>query len=91
MEVFRRKGRGVKKIHMNKKSKDSENNNIKRVMILNEETLDKINELTQLLALEEKDRDFRTFLNQALDRAIRYFKTKNRVWKWNAKFNNRLH
>lgn len=76
---------------MNKKSKDSENNNIKRVMILNEETLDKINELTQLLALEEKDRDFRTFLNQALDRAIRYFKTKNRVWKWNAKFNNRLH
>ena len=64
---------------MNNKNKENNTDNIKRVLILNEETLDKINELTQLLALEEKDRDFRVFLNQSLDRAIRYFKTKNRV------------
>lgn len=75
---------------MSKKENINESN-VKRVLIVSEETLDKVNELTQLLALEDRDRDFRDFLDAALSRAIKYFKTKNKVWKWNAKLNNRLH
>tara|TARA_Y100001970_G_C14237889_1_gene863026 strand:+ start:332 stop:556 length:225 start_codon:yes stop_codon:yes gene_type:complete len=56
--------------------------NIKKVLILNEETIEKINELSELLSLEGQQQDFRDFLNESLDRAIKYFKTKNKVWKW---------
>jgi|TARA_Y100000817_G_C16811946_1_gene524670 hypothetical protein len=64
------------------KLKKENDPNIKKVLLLNEDTIEKINELSELLALEGQKQDFRDFLNESLDRAIKYFKTKNKVWKW---------
>tara|TARA_B100001121_G_C18113537_1_gene355620 strand:+ start:123 stop:347 length:225 start_codon:yes stop_codon:yes gene_type:complete len=64
--------------------------NIKKVLILHDDTIEKINELSELLALEGQQQDFRGFLNESLDRAIKYFRTKNKVWKWYHKNNNLL-
>ncbi len=64
------------------KLKKENDPNIKKVLLLNEDTIEKINELSELLALEGQQQDFRDFLNESLDRAIKYFKTKNKVWKW---------
>ncbi len=64
------------------KLKKENDPNIQKVLVLNDDTLKKIYELNELLALEGPEQNFKGFLDESLDRAIKYFKTKNKVWKW---------
>ena len=46
------------------KLKKENDPNIKKVLLLNEDTIEKINELSELLALEGQKQDFRDFLSK---------------------------